>query len=228
VDPRLNQTTRPTCPESALSPETRDVLDRHNDSTEAVVQYWIKKGLAEDQMDRVEVREILDCKNPVKLFALPGEKVHGVFAKRDFEELDWVLFYGGTLVDDGPEKGAVDDSYMMDATMETYPDMIMIVNGQSSVAGQLNDPIGLGTLHREANVGTIMEFDIEAKNPLVIVHAEKKIGKGDEILLEYGKEYWHTAVKTMIKAQHKFIGNTFNRLKALSMKDPENNKMRKT
>ena len=59
--------------------------------------------LNEDINDRVEVREILDIRNPAKLFALPGTKAYGVFAKRDFEMDEPVLLYGGYLMDNDDE-----------------------------------------------------------------------------------------------------------------------------
>jgi hypothetical protein len=220
VDPKLDRTTRPE-EDSQLSPATRQTLDEHSDHTEPIVQRWINEELAVDHMDRVEVREILDCQNPVKLFALPGEKVYGIFAKRDFEETDWVLFYGGILLDYEADTVEDKDSYLLEATMEDYPDMKLVVNGNRSVAGKINDPIGRGTLYREANVGTLMEFDNEAKNPLIIVHAEKKICQGEEILLEYGEEYWHISVKSIMKAQNDFIDYALHQLQVLSSSPPE-------
>ncbi|KAG7366131.1 hypothetical protein IV203_028801 [Nitzschia inconspicua] len=116
IDPELCSTRRPETLE-LLSKKTRQKLDKKNSKKE---DWKVRRMLDSKVLDYVEVREILDIRNPAKLFgAPPGEKAHGVFAKRDFEEGDPVLCYAGYLVDHD-KTSLVDNAYVFAVQTDEY------------------------------------------------------------------------------------------------------------
>jgi SET domain len=207
IDPTLVRTTRPCGVDcDQLSERCRNELDTLTGRT---AQANVRKMLDSCIFDYVEVREILDIRNPAKLFAIPGEKVYGVFANQDFNAGDPVMCYAGYLMDN--DVSEVENGYLFEVKSEYYlegndgfvPDMF--INGKESVAGLINDALSLGcTARRNANLTTEDSFDPDTNNPMILLVAKTKISKGEELLYSYGDIYWRVMLKVLMQKHASF------------------------
>jgi hypothetical protein len=211
----LANATRPTgAIENKLSQRSRDILDglKPMQAHCGKVRAMMKSSI----LDYVQVREILDTRNPAKLFAIPGHKVHGVFANRDFDEGDPVMCYAGYLMDNDLSK--VDNAYMFDIQSDLYCKELpeMIISGEESIAGLINDAVSLGgTEIRNYNLVPVDTFDPETKNPMILLRATRKIYKGEELLYSYGEKFWKYIWKDLMQEHSKFIIRTEQHIKQL-------------
>jgi hypothetical protein len=215
INPTLANATRPTgALQHKLSQRSRDILDGL-DPMQARCRK-VKAMLDSSILDYVQVREILDTRNPAKLFAIPGQKVHGVFANRDFDEGDPVMCYAGYLMDNDLSK--VDNAYMFDIQSDLYYKELpeMIISGEESIAGLINDAVSLGgTEIRNYNLVPVDTFDPETKNPMILLRATRKIHKDEELLYSYGEKFWKYIWKDLIQEHSKFIIKTEQHIKQL-------------
>jgi hypothetical protein len=215
INPTLANATRPTgALENKLSRRSRTILNSLNPTQAHCGK--VRAMLDSSMLDYVQVREILDTRNPAKLFSIPGQKVHGVFANRDFDEKDPVMCYAGYLMDNNLSK--VDNAYMFDIQSDLYCEELpeMIISGECSIAGLINDAVSLGgTEIRNYNLVPEDTFDPETKNPMILLRATRKINKGEELLYSYGEKFWKYIWKDLMQEHSKFIMKTEQHIKQL-------------
>jgi hypothetical protein len=210
INSSLDRTVRPA-ELGKLSQFARNMLDKLKKKMDPKV----KKMLRENILDRVEVREILDYRNPAKLFALPNQKVHGVFAKKTFKIDDPVLCYSGYLMDTEAEFDPF-NAYLFDVDSAAYfdgdtggevPDLF--IDGKDSIAGKINDSISIGgSLKRAPNLTSFCLFDSETNNPIIVLYATREIKEGDELLYNYGAAYWRSIWKGLMIEHSDFVAKT--------------------
>lgn len=206
IDPTLVSTRRPSSLE-ILCEKTRKLLDSYSFKNNEKVQQMLNSNV----LDYVEVGEIVDMRNPAKLFgALPGEKAHGVFAMRDFDVGDPIMCYAGYLTDHNKDaESLVENAYVFQIKTETFLDKKqftdelfpdLVIDGKKSIAGLINDPVSLGLeLGREANLKTVDGFNDINKNPMILLEATKKICKGDELLYSYKQNFWKETSQSLME-----------------------------
>lgn len=171
------------------------------------VDIKVEAMLQENILDRVEVREIIDYRNPAKLFTLPGQQAFGVFAKRNFAVDEPVLCYGGYLMNKDSTLDEL-DAYVFEVD-HLFMEHDLLINGEFAVAGKINDPIALGgTSKRRANLTSFAMYDHELRNPLVVFYASRPIRAGEELLYSYGAAYWREMWKVMMFDHSHFISKT--------------------
>lgn len=204
IDITLDRTVRPF-DTSMLDEEICHELDCR--TFEFPVDIKVEAMLQENILDRVEVRELLDYRNPAKLFTLPGQKAYGVFAKRDFDVDEPVLCYGGYLMNKDNTLDEL-DAYVFEVDQE-FMGIDLLINGEYALAGKINDPIALGgTSKRQANLTSFAMYDHESRNPLVVFYASRPIREGDELLYSYGAAYWREMWKVMMTDHGHFVEKT--------------------
>lgn len=202
---------RPT-EETLLSTTTRRRLDKvKGTSVDKNLRILLEE---EDLSSRVEVVEIVDNRNPALLLSIPGQKAYGVIAKRNFKADEAVIVYGGLLIDDDSSIELQHDSYLFETDTK---DLLgrnfkkhLSIWGRESVGGKINDSVSLGkgTNNRDANLGAVSHFDGKSKNPQIVLYALRDILEGEELLYDYGINYWKIMWKNLMMDHASFTAET--------------------
>jgi hypothetical protein len=106
----------------------------------------------------------------------------GLFAKTNIEKGEFICWYFGCLVEkDVVENGYYDSDYLLQNPLK--PNLIIDASDPLSCYGRYaNDSLSL----KKNN----SEFDYYSDVNSGSLKATKKIAKGNEIYVSYGKEYW--------------------------------------
>jgi hypothetical protein len=218
---RLSQEARPSLGQEARRAlakckgmtgiESRRALKGCTGNTATGSMGSVEELYAEPDISRnVRVVEITDMLHPAKLFSVPDEKVYGVIANRDFKKGDAVMFYGGELRD-FEDLDLQFDSYLFDLDMSSlgYKGLQLFISGRGSAAGMVNDPRSIGnTMPRNANLMAFLDWHEGSKTPQIVFAALSAIKKGEELLYDYGSNYWKSMWRSIMMSHAVFTAKT--------------------
>jgi len=163
--------------------------------------------------DEIDIVEIIDPRNPAKLFATE-KKAYGVVARKRFEKGDAVVCYGGIIAQHGPHEER--NSFIYDVNMpdeyEEYKGPSLYIDGTRSIGGKINDcwsPPGLP--QREPNLLPVDYWDSSTNTPQIVFHALREIKDGEELLYKYGTEYWQVMFSQLMQDHATFAMQTNSR-----------------
>ncbi|GFH62012.1 hypothetical protein CTEN210_18488 [Chaetoceros tenuissimus] len=196
---------------SDVSPTTRKKM---KDVPDAASTYFnlAKAVINETFHDNVEVIEITDKCHPVKLYGLPDRQAFGLRAKKEILKGSPVLAYGGRIVQD-LDYEASRDGYIFDAKLpEEYKGPQLYIDGRMSIGGMINDPwTPSGFRKRDGNLYAVHHWDEVTSTPQIVFYAIRTIDKGEELLYNYGDEYWRENWLKLMRDHAEYAAKVFHR-----------------
>lgn len=140
------------------------------------------KNLDNFILERIETKTLYVDKSTIP------NSGNGLFAKKDFKKGEVICKFSGDLIDNdevekrdvGGERShyfiALDDNLTLD------------VYGSSCLARYANDAEGFGKIQGKGNNSTI--YANKRGSPGAYIAATRNIKSGEEIFVDYGKDYW--------------------------------------
>lgn len=172
----------------------------------------------------IEIVRIVHSMHPARLLNLPGVPSYGGRTKAEFVAGDVIACGGGTV-----EQWSVDTDHENAYTFafpECWPDGYdgpnLYINGSGSMGGMFNDAwcpslsSGNGdSAAAAANMEVIRHWDDETQTPQLVFVATRKIEIGDELLGQYGRDYWNIMFQRLRQNHARFAAQTNERCKML-------------
>ena len=163
----------------------------------------------------LRVARAVDPLNPVTLFTPLGEDAFSACAALDLPAGAPVAAYTGELVRDDDEDTPASNTYLYELDMDEMRErgyegahggqgdhsLRVDASRRGGYARFINDtwtPPGLPP--REANVHVELTYDEEAKLPMLIFYADRDLVKGEEVIVDYGPDYWKVTLRQLQRA----------------------------
>ena len=162
-------------------------------------------ALANGTSSFVTPRQLHDPTSPILAFALPDEDVYGAYATAEINEGDPFLIYTGMLKEKDDPTIDEENHYLYDITKENMgrgydgPDLVVDPLRKGGVARFINSSWSPdGFKQRQINCEPCIVFHPEDHLPMIVYFAARKIRRGEEIIADYGPQFWNVAFKQLM------------------------------
>lgn len=153
----------------------------------------------------LQLAKIMSPYHPVNLFASPGlDHGRAAVAKCDISEEFPIAQYSGELMYNSDKELDEVSAYtyeLVDMKKRGYRGKRLFVNAErkGGLSRFINDiwtPTGYPK--KAANCYMRVVIDQETSLPMAVVYSQAKIKKGEEVLIEYGEQYWNVMFRGML------------------------------
>jgi hypothetical protein len=216
------------CHEMLVNPVLRQQLMTHVASLPEAANKTGKWSTAEQLKElfrggsanpKIEVVELVTALHPARFFVPLYTPAYGVIARERIENGEPIGFYTGVLqMDTETDEGAVSPYCFTvpasDMDKNWQKDLKIDARERGNELRFINDPRGLPG---EANCRSLV---VRWKGlPHILFVASKPINPGQELLLNYGEDYWHLISSHLLNSFAHFIRLTRERVAILSKEE---------